>query len=149
MMNTTFKRIIHSGFTLIELIVVIAIIGLLAAFSTASYMSSLASGRDTQRRSDINQYRIKIEAYANTNNGSYPVAGPGAATSICGTIGMMTCLDDPVTPNNYRFIGTATAYKLYVALESQKTYSWEICSSGTAANILTSNIDTTSAATCP
>ncbi|MFA5359952.1 MAG: prepilin-type N-terminal cleavage/methylation domain-containing protein [Patescibacteria group bacterium] len=43
------------GFTLIEILVVIAIIGLLASFSVVAFSSALKKGRDAKRKSDINQ----------------------------------------------------------------------------------------------
>jgi prepilin-type N-terminal cleavage/methylation domain-containing protein len=123
------------GFTLIELLVVISIIGILAAFSYVSFLNSQLSARDTQRRSDINQYKIALEQYANNNNGAYRVYNSGwanLATQICSTIGMSICPTDPVTPNIYRYISDAsgTEYKMYARLESATNTYWIVCSAG-------------------
>jgi len=61
------------GFTLIELLVVISIIGILAALGIASYSRAEKNTRDTQRMSDLGQYRIALENYASANNMTYPI----------------------------------------------------------------------------
>ena len=43
------------GFTLMEILVVIAIIALLASFSVVALSSAMKKGRDSKRKSDINQ----------------------------------------------------------------------------------------------
>lgn len=43
------------GFTLMEILVVVAIIGLLAAFSVVALSQAMKKGRDSKRKSDINQ----------------------------------------------------------------------------------------------
>ncbi|MFH1583470.1 MAG: type II secretion system protein [Candidatus Falkowbacteria bacterium] len=43
------------GFTLVEILVVVAIIGLLASFSVVALSQGLKKGRDSKRKSDINQ----------------------------------------------------------------------------------------------
>lgn len=53
----------ESGFTLMEMLVVIAIIGLLASFLLVSLGSSRAKARDTRRISDINEIRKALELY--------------------------------------------------------------------------------------
>lgn len=60
------------GFTLIELMVVIAIIGFLASTVLASLSSARSSARDAGRLSDIKQLQIALELYRNANNGLYP-----------------------------------------------------------------------------
>lgn len=61
-----------NGFTLIELLVVIAIIGLLSSIVLTSLNSARVKARDARRLADINQLRIALELYADSN-GKYPV----------------------------------------------------------------------------
>lgn len=59
------------GFTLIELLVVIAIIGILSSVVFASLNTARAKARDARRITDINQIRIALELYRDSNN-TYP-----------------------------------------------------------------------------
>ncbi len=63
----------QSGFTIIELLIVIAIIGILATLVLTNFQGAQAKGRDTTRKSDINSVYQKLEEYYN-ENGSYPNA---------------------------------------------------------------------------
>jgi len=71
------------GFTLIELLIVISIIGILAAMVTISFMNTQRQARDTQRKSDLSQYRNALEAFASKNNGLFP--GESALVSVDNT----------------------------------------------------------------
>ena len=51
------------GFTLLELLVVIGIIGVLAALSLPNFMSARARARDGQRKSDLVQIQKAFELY--------------------------------------------------------------------------------------
>ena len=51
------------GFTLVELIIVIVIIGILAAVTVVGYQSQTAKARDSKRLSDIDSIRKAIEVY--------------------------------------------------------------------------------------
>lgn len=55
------KGIRKRGFTLVELLTVVAVLGLLTSFTTIVVPSQLKKGRDTQRKSDLE--RIKIALY--------------------------------------------------------------------------------------
>jgi type II secretion system protein G len=60
-----------SGFTIVELLIVIVIIGILAAITIATYSGIQSRARDTQRKSDIAQLTKAIESYYAVN-GDYP-----------------------------------------------------------------------------
>jgi len=59
------------AFTLIELIVVIAIIGVLTAFAVPNFMAARERARDVQRKNDLKQLQSAIEMYK-LDNGEYP-----------------------------------------------------------------------------
>lgn len=133
------------GFTLIELLVAMTIIGLLAAAAGANYMTSLKRGRDTQRRSDLNQYRIALENYAANNNGNYPsgivlfASGPLCASYLLPNY-MSSCLEDPRSPARYYTYRSdsdsaappARRYVLYIygGLEIDPNTNWVVCWDG-------------------
>ena len=60
------------AFTFIELLIVIAIIGILASFSAVSLQGARGRARDAKRVSDISQIQIALELYFNDYS-EYPV----------------------------------------------------------------------------
>ncbi|PJA39288.1 hypothetical protein CO179_05630 [candidate division WWE3 bacterium CG_4_9_14_3_um_filter_39_7] len=69
------KRKSH-GFTLIELIVVIVIIGLLAGIGIASFQGSLQNARTAKRLSDLKEINDALKRFYIVH-GLYPVSGGG------------------------------------------------------------------------
>lgn len=69
----------ESGFTLIEVLVVVVIIGILAGVALPSYSRYVERGKLTDATSELMQYRVQIEQYYQ-DNGKY-----GSATNAaCG-----------------------------------------------------------------
>lgn len=68
----------QTGFTVIELIVVIAVIGILAAITIVAYNGIQAEARDTQRKSDIITITKGLELYY-AENRAYPTSGGSTA----------------------------------------------------------------------
>lgn len=63
-----------SGFTLVELLVVIVVIGILAAVGIQTYSGAQAKARDAKRKADLREIRNALQAYYN-DFGRYPSAG--------------------------------------------------------------------------
>ena len=130
-----------TGFTLIELLVVISIIGILASLTLVSYTGAQKQTRDTQRRSDLSQYRNGLETYASSNNGIYPLAFSGTAASMCETYlkpnFMSSCPPDPIATQTYGCYSSPSgdAYVLYATLETGGY--WEVCSTGKSGKFTT------------
>ncbi len=77
------------GFTLIELIVVVAIIGLLSSVILGSLNEGRAKARDSHRLGDLRQLQTALETYR-TDNGKYPesfTSGGVVWRSICTSYG--------------------------------------------------------------
>jgi prepilin-type N-terminal cleavage/methylation domain-containing protein len=64
----------NRGFTIIELLVVIVVIGLLAALVLNSFQGVQGRARDTERRTDVNAIATQLEVYYQ-DNGRYPDVG--------------------------------------------------------------------------
>jgi type II secretion system protein G len=69
------------GFTLVELLVVMAIIGILATVVVGGFRSSQTKGRDTQRKGDLKEIANALELFYQ-DYGRYPTAS-GTSISAC------------------------------------------------------------------
>jgi len=82
----------EKGFTLIEIVLVLAIAGLLLVIVFLAVSGAQKSRRDTQRKNDLSTVAAQLEAFASNNNGKYPL--------------------DASLPVPTTFAAFATAYKL-------------------------------------
>ncbi len=82
------KRMVNKGFTLIEILIAVAIMGILASVGFGAYTVSLQKSRDAARKSDLSQIAKAIEAY-NNDYGVYP-GSCGGAVGGCGN-GRQSC----------------------------------------------------------
>lgn len=64
-------KISRSGFTLVELLIVIVIIAILAAITIVAYNGITSRANDTAVQEDLHNIASSIEQYSSTN-GSYP-----------------------------------------------------------------------------
>ncbi len=88
------------GFTLVELLVVVAIIGLLAGIATVSVNSVRTKARDARRVADIKQIQNALEIYY-SDAGSYPA-------TIADKLGTNTAL--VLTSNGWKAAAEGTVY---------------------------------------
>lgn len=65
-----------SGFTLIEILVVVAIIGILVAIVTLNFNDARKKSRDEIRKNELKTLQLAIETYK-IQNGEYPASGCG------------------------------------------------------------------------
>ena len=85
------------GFTLIEIVLVLAIAGLIMVIVFLAVAGAQRARRDTQRRTDAGRFLAAIEQCASNNNGDY---------TKCNTVALM----GPFTPTNFNDPTTATGY---------------------------------------
>jgi len=117
-----------SAFTLIELMIVITILGVLAAMVSGNFITSLKKGRDARRKADLEQIQRALEMYYEDKK-VYPTAGaaPGFVfgsqftDSVTGKIYMQRVPNDPISGKNYGYESAdGTDYRLYACLENSQ-----------------------------
>jgi len=114
-----------SGFSLIELLVVVSLIGILLVISLPAFSQSRKGSRDAKRKVDLEQIRSALEVYR-TDCKTYPSridsgqALSGVEDSCKGNQYMAEVPADPI-PSSYVYFysrGGANSYTLCAYLET-------------------------------
>ncbi|MDP2647892.1 MAG: type II secretion system protein [Candidatus Yanofskybacteria bacterium] len=107
------------GFTLVELLVVIGIIGVLATLVLVQLGGARARARDAKRISDVSQLRSAVELYGEDHQNTYPTAMSDAMLGSYMSNGVVP--RDPVTQAVYGYAYTPavspTRYHVWAELE--------------------------------
>lgn len=146
--KTKLKSIIHDslfmirkskGFTMIELLIAISIIGILSSFLLANFVGVRQRARDGVRKSDLQQIRSVLEFYR-ADKGSYPSGNPftscGGQFTDGGSPAVVYMQKIPCDPS------ADTSYTYSVSGTGNTTYSISAC----LENTNDSQVDT--AGTC-
>lgn len=73
----------QKGFTIVELLIVIVVIGILAALVLNTFSGVQKRARDTQRQTDINAIATQLEVYYN-DKGGYPILSEVTTANLKG-----------------------------------------------------------------
>lgn len=110
------------GFTFIEILVVITIIGVLTLVATTNFAVVNKKARDGKRQGDLEQIKAALEMYR-TDEKEYPTTaiwngfGGGSITGLTGTVYMEDIPDDPMEGYLYKYSSNGTTYNLCALME--------------------------------
>jgi len=142
------------AFTLIEMLVVMAIIGILVTISAFALQGARSGARDSRRKADIETIRVALELYRADCNG-YPssvsfggslkgndsVPGCGAAN-----VYLPQVPQDPQNPTKtYTYAQSGNGYSVCASLENSPVNASDLtsvcgsCGSGQICNYMTTN----------
>lgn len=125
LIRTIRKNLISvKGFTLIEVLVAVAIITVLGLLVISTLLSQIFKGRDAKRKADINRIKIAVEEYEKDTNcfPQYVVCGNVSTQPIYPYLNNVPC--DPNTKASYTYEGGGSAtcpnwYRIYTVLENK------------------------------
>jgi general secretion pathway protein G len=125
----------QSGFTLLELLIVIVIIGILALLIIPNITSAPKKARDTKRKTDITTVRKGLEEYF-VNNNVYPNALSDLTTGSAPIVKTL-----PTDPKNtgafvytYTPANTNTTYTISACLENDQDNGDNVIAPGSSNN---------------
>ena len=133
----------NKGFTLLELLVVVAVIGMLAALSLPNFMAARERARDSQKKSDLVQIQKSLELYRQDQAlPAYPAALPAVGTcwssggsgTPCpaGNVYMNKIPGTAANPYYYSYVAATLSYTLQACLENSADPSGLACLGGYA-----------------
>lgn len=126
----------ENGFTMVEILIVIAVMGILSVIGMDNFIFSQKKARDASRKSDLANIAKALELYYNDFS-RYPLGQNGAIMG-CGTGGVMQCswngstafssdravymqklTKDIEITKRYYYISDGKTFGLYAMLENQ------------------------------
>ena len=116
--NSRFQN--KKGFTLIEMLIVISIIGILASIVLVGLGAFRARGRDTRRIADLRGNQGALELYYTKFQG-YPAGGIDSWESMSqaivnGGVGVNNISNDPLAPSRNYTYGVSSDQQMYVLM---------------------------------
>jgi prepilin-type N-terminal cleavage/methylation domain-containing protein len=102
------------GFTLLEILVVISIIGLLVAMGSVAYSTAQKKGRDARRKGDLKAIQNALEQCYSLASAYPTIADTTTATTVtcidaAATVTMSTFPKDPKNDATHKYVGSSSS----------------------------------------
>ncbi len=130
-----FDRLSQAGFSLLELLVVISIIGILVTMSVAAFTNAQQKSRNARRRTDVKAIQNAMEQYYSINSSSYPSSGGGTPCAVAALSTFLSPFpEDPKNSgsNQYSCATGASAYCVCAYMEGSEAGNSNAAASSTA-----------------
>ncbi|QJU06929.1 type II secretion system protein [Candidatus Saccharibacteria bacterium oral taxon 955] len=121
------KQTKSSGFTIVELLIVIVVIAILAAITIVAYNGIQNRANDTAAKETASQFRTKIEAY-NTIKSKYPATATTASALVT---------DLATEAESKLDKGVEDKVSDTAVVTKEKPVHWAACTSGTTGGTIT------------
>ena len=106
-------RATRRGFTIVELLIVIVIIGILAAITTVAFNGVQNRAKEAAVQSELKQASTKVQLYSADNAGAYPPDLP--AIDLAGADGFEYSVDNAATPRTFCLTATNGTISYYIS----------------------------------
>ncbi|MDX6616783.1 MAG: type pilus assembly protein PilA [Solirubrobacterales bacterium] len=126
----------EEGFTLVELLVVMLILGILAAIAIPAFFNQRSKAHDAQSKAAARTAETAMETYATDNGGSYASATPALLNGIEQTLklsGANAITVPAATSNSYSVASTSSTGNVFtIARASTGVVTFSCTTAGTA-----------------
>jgi len=138
---------IDSGFTLIEVIITVAIIAIISSIAIPAYQGYITIARTNVLQQNIENIRIHLQDFQLDNGGNYD-AGTFTLTSDPSIEDTYSWAPETTSANtvDYTIVATASTFTL-LAEDTVNTDNWLFCD--TPINCCSSNEDGATKTACP
>ncbi|MGZ8157572.1 MAG: type IV pilin protein [Methylobacter sp.] len=134
------------GFTLLELMIAVAIVGLLAAIAVPSYRAYITAGKRAEAQGALVAFANAMEQWR-LQNGNYCDAGGAGGANTCGVAGT----NDTGSPSIFSTVvpisGGTTTYNLTISAMDAAGSTYTLTATATGAQTADGNLSLTSTGT--
>ena len=119
-------RAYRKGFTLIELVVVIVVIGILAGIAIARFVSTKESAYIASMKADLRNFALYEQNYQMDGTGGY-FSGNGSAQGFVPTVGVtISATADPGPPPSWSAVASHNKTAKTCSITTSGPSIWEI-----------------------